>query len=158
MDKKVAEYMEEALFLARDNMNSLKGGPFGAVIVRNGEVIARGTNKVITENDPTCHAEVVAIREACRVTGSYHLQGCTIYSSCEPCPMCLGAIYWAHLDKLYFAAGKKDAAKAGFADDLIYQEIQRHHIDRKIQAEQIMREEAIKIFDRWIELDTDIVY
>jgi tRNA(Arg) A34 adenosine deaminase TadA len=158
MKKEVSEFMKMALDLARDNMEDLNGGPFGAVIVKDGEIIAKGTNRVLSENDPTSHAEIVAIRDACKTTGSYHLHGCTIYSSCEPCPMCLAAIYWARIDKLYFAAGKKDAARAGFADDHIYQEINRHPIERTIPSEQIMKKQAIEVFNRWRKLNPDIIY
>jgi tRNA(Arg) A34 adenosine deaminase TadA len=158
MEKEASEFMNIALDLARDNMKNLNGGPFGAVIVKNGEIIAQGINRVLKENDPTCHAEIVAIRNACKKTGTYHLHGCVIYSSCEPCPMCLAAIYWARIDKLYYAAGKKDAARAGFADDHIYQEINRHPIERTIPSKQIMKKQAIEVFKGWNELNPDIIY
>jgi len=152
------KYMAEALRLAAGNMKKQNGGPFGAVIVKDGKIIARGSNEVLMHNDPTAHAEIVAIRKACEVLGSFQLDDCDIYSSCEPCPMCLGAIYWARPDKLYFAASRKDAATAGFDDEHIYHEIPKEIEDRKIPTIQIMQSEAKEIFDQWIELDLDIVY
>jgi tRNA(Arg) A34 adenosine deaminase TadA len=150
--------MAEALRLARQNMEARKGGPFGAVIVKDGEIIAKGANTVLQQKDPTCHAEIVAIREACEKLGDYHLHDCTIYSSCEPCPMCLGAIYWSKVDKLYFAAGREDAAIADFADQEIYEEIEKPIPDRNLLTEQIMQDEARDIFREWRELGLDIVY
>jgi tRNA(Arg) A34 adenosine deaminase TadA len=158
MNKKDREYMELALSLAQRNMEERKGGPFGAVIVKDGEIIASGSNTVLQETDPTCHAEIVAIRKACEVTGEYHLEGCTLYSSCEPCPMCLGAIYWSRIDRLVFAAGKEDAAIAEFADEEIYEEFKKSLADRKIPTEQVMQQEARRIFEEWKRLGLDIVY
>lgn len=150
--------MAEAIRLANENIPSGKGGPFGAVVVKNGEIIARGSNHVLADNDPTAHAEVVAIREACRVLGSFQLDGCEIYTSCEPCPMCLGAIYWARPDKLYFAANRHDAAAAGFDDHFIYQEINSKIADRKIETHQILRADALQAFETWIEMDKKKLY
>jgi len=126
-----------------------RGGPFGAVIARNGEVIGRGWNKVTTSQDPTAHAEIVAIREACRTLKSPHLDGCDIYTSCEPCPMCLGAIYWARLRRLYFAATRQDAAAAGFDDELIYQEICLPVDQRRLPTRQLLRAQALEALNEW---------
>lgn len=131
--------------------NSVKegGGPFGAVIARDGEIVAQGNNRVTINNDPTAHAEVNAIRNACAKLGVYDLEGCEIYTSCEPCPMCLGAIYWAHLDKIYYANDRKDAAKIGFDDDFIYKEIALSPYRRQKPSEILLRDEAIKAFKMW---------
>ena len=126
------EFMQEAIRLSIENVTSGKGGPFGAVIVKDGKIIARGANQVTSSNDPTAHAEVVAIRNACKELGSFQLDGCEIYTSCEPCPMCLGAIYWARPNAVFFAADKSDAAAGGFDDDFIYQEINKDLMQRKI--------------------------
>lgn len=151
-------FMAEAIRLAEQNIGSGKGGPFGAVIVKNGEIIARGSNQVTSRNDPTAHAEVVAIREACQQLGSFQLEGCEIYCSCEPCPMCLGAIYWARPDIVFFAAGREDAARAGFDDDFIYREINTDFHKRTIPARQFMRNGAIEVFNQWINSDIKIPY
>lgn len=143
------EFMSRAIELALENARSGRGGPFGAVIVRNGESIAEGTNSVAATNDPTGHAEIVAIRLACAKLGIFELNGCEIYSSCEPCPMCLGAIYWARPARIYFAARAADASKAGFDDSLIYNEIARPHANRRIPMIQIMRAEALEPFRAW---------
>lgn len=150
--------MAEAISLAEQNIGNGKGGPFGAVIVKNGEIIARGSNHVTLWNDPTAHAEVVAIREACQQLGSFQLDGCEIYCSCEPCPMCLGAIYWARPERVFFAAGREDAARAGFDDDFIYREISIKLHDRSIPTSQFMRDEAIEVFNQWINSDLKIPY
>lgn len=147
MEKK--EYMLEAIRLSFETMRNNTGGPFGAVIVKDGKIIAKGSNNVLQNNDPTAHAEVVAIREACKVLGTFQLTGCELYTSCEPCPMCLGAIYWARPDKLYFANTKKDAAAIGFDDEFIYKEIELPFSDRSIRTEQLGREEAMKAFEEW---------
>ena len=127
------------------------GGPFGAVIVRNGEIIARGENRVTVCNDPTAHAEVSAIREAAARLGTYDLSGCEIYSSCEPCPMCLGAIYWARLDRLYYAGTRADAANVGFDDAHIYEELPLDPSQRELPTESLLREEAQRVFEAWAE-------
>jgi tRNA(Arg) A34 adenosine deaminase TadA len=142
-------YMQEAISLADKNVHNGNGGPFGAVVVKDGIVIGRGGNRVTTSNDPTAHAEIVAIREASKKLGTFDLSGCEIYASCEPCPMCLGAIYWAHIDKLYYAATKDDAAKANFDDSFIYAEIAKPKDQRQLQSVQMMREDAIKVFEEW---------
>jgi tRNA(Arg) A34 adenosine deaminase TadA len=142
-------FLRMALALAKKGMDDGCGGPFGAVIVKNGEVIGQGFNRVTSINDPTAHAEVVAIRDACNHLNTYQLTGCTIYSSCEPCPMCLGAIYWARPDKLVYASTKEDAAAIGFDDAFIYKEIQLDKTDRKIETINILREEGKKVFDMW---------
>ncbi|WP_367328297.1 nucleoside deaminase [Lentimicrobium sp.] len=152
------EFMAEALRLAEENIASGRGGPFGAVVVKNGEIIARGSNHVTSDNDPTAHAEVVAIREACAALGSFQLDGCEIYCSCEPCPMCLGAIYWARPERIYFAAGRRDAADAGFDDDFIDREISLIPGQRSIPGGQLLREEALHVFRQWKESDRKIPY
>ncbi len=134
------------------------GGPFGAVIAREGEIIAEGSNGVTIYNDPTAHAEVTAIRKACEKLGTFDLTGCEIYTSCEPCPMCLGAIYWAHLDKIYYANDRKDAADIGFDDDFIYQEIEVKPQYRKKPSEILMREEGLEAFRIWNKKTDKIEY
>lgn len=143
------KFMQEAIRLSFETMRNGKGGPFGCVIVKDGKIIAEGFNQVTSSNDPTAHAEVVAIREACKKLNTFQLNGCEIYTSCEPCPMCLGAIYWARPDKLYFANTQNDAAQIGFDDRFIYQEINLSLSERKIPTIQLGREFAIKAFDEW---------
>ncbi len=142
--------MREAIKLSAESVRS-GGGPFGAVIVRNGEIIARGENRVTVCNDPTAHAEVSAIREAAARLGTYDLSGCEIYSSCEPCPMCLGAIYWARLDRLYYAGTRADAANVGFDDAHIYEELPLDPSQRELPTESLLREEAQIVFEAWAE-------
>ncbi len=142
--------MQEAIRLAQHGMNLNEGGPFGCVIVTDGEIIGRGNNKVILTNDPTAHAEVVAIREACHHLNTFQLDNCEIYTSCEPCPMCLSAIYWARLKKIYYACSRTDAATIGFDDDFIYKEISKGLGERQIPLEQLMREEALVVFNEWM--------
>ena len=149
--------MARAIQLAIDNVQS-GGGPFGAVIVKDGELISEGTNRVTSSNDPTAHAEVLAIREACRKLGVFHLAGCEIYASCEPCPMCLGAIYWARLDRIYFAGVAADAAKIGFDDSFIYRELTEAPPKRKIPMIQLQREEALAAFRSWKAKPDKIIY
>lgn len=143
------EFMAEAIRLSVANVEEGKGGPFGAVIVKDGKIIARGVNNVTGGNDPTAHAEVVAIRNACQVLGSFQLDGCEIYTSCEPCPMCLGAIYWARPDKMYYANSKEDAAAIEFDDQFIYEEMARPIGERKLFTQQMMRGEAMEAFEKW---------
>lgn len=150
--------MEEAINLAKQNLKHKNGGPFGAVVVRDGIIIGRGVNTVTTQNDPTAHAEVNAIREACSTINSFQLDECEIYSSCEPCPMCLGAIYWARPKKFYYAATREDAARAGFDDSEIYREIQLPIQLRKIPSEQMMEPEANEVFITWVNLEQKIEY
>ena len=142
------ELMREAIRLSIENVDN-GGGPFGAVIARDGEIIATGTNRVTASNDPTAHAEVSAIRSAAEVLGTFNLSGCEIFTSCEPCPMCLGAIYWARLDKVYFANTKADAKAIGFDDSFIYDELALPREGRKLPSEEMMRNEAIVAFERW---------
>ena len=144
------DFMMRAITLSEDSVKN-GGGPFGAVIVKNGEIIAEASNCVTIDNDPTAHAEVSAIRKATKILGTYDLSGCEIYTSCEPCPMCLGAIYWAHLDKIYYANDRKDAARIGFDDDFIYQEIALDAKDRKKPSEVLLRDEALEAFKMWDE-------
>jgi len=141
--------MREAIRLAQEKMRAGQGGPFGAVIVYRGQIIARGWNQVPATKDPTAHAEMVAIREACRHLDDFRLAGCELYTSCEPCPMCLSAAYWARLDRLYFAAGRRDAASAGFDDEFLYQEIGRPFVERKLSTTQLLRDEALPAFEEW---------
>lgn len=154
----IKEFMNEAITLAESNITELKGGPFGAIIVKNGEIIGRGSNHVTTDNDPTAHAEIVAIRDACKNMGTFDLSDCEIYASCEPCPMCLGAIYWARLGKLYYAGTKDDAAKADFDDSFIYKEFELPKDKRLIPSVQVLREKAVKVFEKWIEHEDKVPY
>ena len=140
--------MNAAIRLSHQSLKK-NSGPFGCVIVKDGRVIARAHNAVTLTNDPTAHAEVLAIRKACRKLGTYQLAGCELYSSCEPCPMCLGAIYWSRPEKVYFGCTRKDAADAGFDDDLIYHEIAADIRSRKITFGELMRDEAMKAFKEW---------
>lgn len=158
MEKYDPSFMQEAIKLARENIKSGKGGPFGAVVVKDGKIVASAMNEVTSTDDPTAHAEVVAIRRACKTLNTYQLEGCEIYSSCEPCPMCLGAIYWARPDRVYYAGTRKDAADSGFDDDFIYQEIEMLPADRKIPFVNIMRNEAIEAFKDWDESGLEIHY
>lgn len=150
--------MQEAIDLAVKNVHAGQGGPFGALVVRDGEVIARATNRVTSINDPTAHAEIMAIRKACERLGHFELSGCTLYASCEPCPMCLGAIYWARLDRVYYAGTREDAAAVGFDDEYIYRELDRSPSERKIPMENMMRGEAQRAFQAWIKTDDRMEY
>ena len=141
--------MRMAITLSEQNVKQNQGGPFGAVIVKNGKVIAASANRVISETDPTAHAEVSAIRLACKELKTYDLSGCEIYTSCEPCPMCMGAIYWARIDKVYYANTKTDAAYIGFDDHLIYRELEFDMANRKLRFEQVLRDEAFAVFKLW---------
>lgn len=141
--------MREAINLSLQMMRRGKGGPFGAVVVRSGQIIGRGWNRVTSSNDPTAHAEVVAIRAACRRLKAFHLEACELYVSCEPCPMCLAAIYWARIKKVYYANTRKDAASIGFDDDFIYTEVCRPISGRKLRMRQMMRAEALAAFEEW---------
>jgi guanine deaminase len=151
------KFMQRAINLSRKSVK-LGGGPFGAVIVKNGEIIAEASNGVTKNNDPTGHAEINAIRKAAKELQNFDLNGCEIYSSCEPCPMCLGAIYWAGLDQLYFANTKEDAAQIQFDDQFIYEEIEKPFQERRLITKQIMRNEAIKAFQDWEDLESKIRY
>ena len=156
--KKEQLFMLEALKLAHNNIKQIHGGPFGAVIVKDGKIIAKASNRVVINNDPTAHAEIVAIREACNKLGTFQLDECEIYTSCEPCPMCLGAIYWARPKRVYYAATREDAELAGFDDSFIYSEIQVPGKERTIPFQQIFRSEAKKIFKEWIDSENSIEY
>ncbi len=142
------DFMRQAIDLSVDNVKN-GGGPFGAVIVKDGEIVASGVNRVTANNDPTAHAEVCAIRNACAKTKSFKLEGCTIYTSCEPCPMCLSAIYWAGISKIYYGNTKLDADKIGFGDNFIYEELDKPMEKRTIPTKPLMREEALKAFEDW---------
>jgi guanine deaminase len=151
-------FMARAIQLSIEGVQSGHGGPFGAVIVRENKVIAEGVNRVTSTNDPTAHAEIVAIRLACQSLGTFELSGCDLYTSCEPCPMCLGAIYWARLERIYFANTAEDAAEIGFDDAFIYDELKQVHSQRRVPAVQMMREEALAGFRAWINKPGKIHY
>lgn len=151
------ELMRKAIGLSVRNV-AMGGGPFGAVIARDGEIIATGVNRVTADHDPTAHAEVNAIRAAAEKLGTYDLSGCEIYTSCEPCPMCLGAIYWAHLDRMYYGNDKHDAAMAGFDDAFIYEELELNPEERRLSSRRLLPEEAIEAFDRWREKTDKVEY
>jgi len=142
------EFMKKAIELSIESVNS-GGGPFGCVIVKDEKIISEGSNKVTSTNDPTAHGEIVAIREACKKINNFNLKGLELYSTCEPCPMCLSAIYWARIDKVYYANTRKDAQKIDFDDSLIYSEFQKNIDKRKIPMIQMMRNEALKAFELW---------
>ncbi len=152
------DFMREAIRLAKEGMHNGIGGPFGAVVVKNGKIIGKGNNRVASSNDPTAHAEVVAIRDACKNLNHFQLDGCVLYTSCEPCPMCLGAIYWARPEKIFFACTKADAAAINFDDDFIYKEMDAPLPERKIPAIELLREEGLKAFKDWMEKEDKIVY
>ena len=151
------ELMRKAIALSVENV-AHNGGPFGAVIARDGEIIATGVNRVTSECDPTAHAEVSAIRAAAKKLGTFDLSGCEIYTSCEPCPMCLGAIYWAHLDRMYYGNNKYDAAAIGFDDAFIYEELDLKVTERKLHSEVLLPEEAIQAFRDWTEKTDKVEY
>lgn len=142
-------FMRRAIELAFEGIQSNKGGPFGAVVVKDGIIIGEGNNQVTSTNDPTAHAEVTAIRNACKALNSFQLDGCILYTSCEPCPMCLGAIYWARPDKIYFACTREDAAAIQFDDQFIYDEIGKAFDERKIKCINLLRDEAVSVFEAW---------
>ncbi|MCA9758385.1 MAG: nucleoside deaminase [Candidatus Eisenbacteria bacterium] len=143
------QFMREAIRLSRDKMRKNQGGPFGAIVVHGSEIVGRGWNQVTSANDPTAHAEVTAIRKACKKLGTFHLNGCVLYTSCEPCPMCLAAAYWARIDRIYFAGTRKDAARAGFDDEFLYREISKPGSRRSLPMEQLLRKEAVEAFEEW---------
>jgi len=142
------EFMKRAIELSIESVNK-NGGPFGSVIAKDNKIIAEGSNKVTFSNDPTAHGEIVAIREACKKLNNFNLSGCELYSTCEPCPMCLSAIYWARIDKVYYANTREDARKIDFDDSFIYSEIKKNINERKIPMTQMMRDEALKAFELW---------
>jgi guanine deaminase len=143
------QFMRRAIALALDNVRAGNGGPFAAIVVKDGRVIAEGTNRVTSSNDPTAHAEIVAIREACRVLNDFQITGCDLYTTCEPCPMCFGAIYWARPTRVFYAGTAADAAAAGFDDAFIYDELKLPSVGRRIPTAQILREESLAIFAAW---------
>lgn len=143
------DFMRRAIQMAIDNAKAGRGGPFAALVVRDGAVVSEGTNRVTIDNDPTAHAEVVAIRNACQNLGLFQLDGCDLYTSCEPCPMCLGAIYWARPARVFYGASQDDAAKAGFDDAFIYRELAKPHSERKIEMRQLLNDEATAPFTAW---------
>lgn len=156
--KKHEQYMSEAVQEALTGMNNNEGGPFGCIVVKDDKIIGRGNNKVTSSNDPTAHAEITAIRDACKNLDSFQLDGCIIYTSCEPCPMCLSAIYWARPDKVYYGCDQFDAAKIGFDDAFIYNEIALTKENRKIPFIQIAAEIALEPFNQWSEKTDKIDY
>lgn len=151
-------FMDEAIRMAESNLESNNGGPFGAVVVKDGRIISKGANSVIKTNDPTAHAEIVAIRQACEALNDFQLTDCDIYCSCEPCPMCLGALYWARPARIFFAASREDAAEAGFDDAFIYNELYKQTSERKIEMRQLKHEDAKAVFKKWTDLDRKIPY
>lgn len=151
------EFMRKAIALSDESVDA-GGGPFGAVIVKDGKVVGAAANRVTLNNDPTAHAEVMAIREACQNLGTFDLSGCTLYASCEPCPMCLSAIYWARIDEYFYANDKNDAKSIDFDDAFIYEEIDKKPEERYIKRGQIIRDEAIKVFEKWREKDDKVRY
>jgi guanine deaminase len=153
-----ADHMRRAIALSLEMMRSGRGGPFGAVIVKDGRIIAEGFNQVTSANDPTAHAEVVAVRLACQALRTFDLTGCEIYTSCEPCPMCLGAIYWARLDRIYFANDRHDAAKVGFRDDFLYHEIPLPLEQRAIPTLQLLQAEGQVAFQEWDLKEDKVAY
>ena len=155
--KEHKKYIDRAIELARKSMNS-GGGPFGAVVVRSGEIVSEGMNRVVADRNPTAHAEIMAIEEACRVLGTHSLEGCIIYSSCEPCPMCLGAIYWSRLDAVYFSATHRDAGNASFDDSFIYSELNKPCDQRSLPCIRIPAEKAVTVFDDWKSSEKKIPY
>jgi tRNA(Arg) A34 adenosine deaminase TadA len=159
MSQTDSEFMLRAIALAQAGVDSNAGGPFGCVIVKNGGVVGEGVNRVTSTNDPTAHAEIVAIRDACRNLNSFQLDGCVVYTSCEPCPMCLGAIYWARPDRIIIACDRNDAAKAGFDDAFIYDELCGSDLSqRKVPISTILRDEGLKVFQNWIAKPDKIEY
>ncbi len=152
------DWMRQAIDLAIQNVRSERGGPFGALVVKEGQLIATGANSVTASNDPTAHAEVVAIRNACRDLGTFQLSGCELYTSCEPCPMCLGAIYWARPERFYFACGRDDAMAYGFDDTFIHNELFQQPEQRTISGQRLLREEGLEAFEGWMRSQARIPY
>jgi len=153
-----SQFMARAIELARMSVETSSGGPFGCVIVKDGEIVGEGHNRVTSTSDPTAHAEIIAIRDACARLGSFQLDGCIIYTSCEPCPMCLGAIYWARPDAIFYAGTREDAAAAGFDDQYIYDEIALENDLRRMRMQPILRDEARIVFRLWIDKDDKTRY
>ena len=151
-------FMRQAIELAKNGMEAGNGGPFGCVIVKDGQIIGQGSNMVLKTNDPAAHAEVVAIREACKNLNNFQLEGCEVYTSCEPCPMCLGAIYWAHIERIVYAANKNDAANAGFDDSFIYEQFALPPSQRSIKAVNLRMTDSCLPFETWKRLESKIEY
>jgi guanine deaminase len=151
-------FMREAIRLSLEGVRAGRGGPFGCVVVRAGKIVGRGSNQVTSTCDPTAHAEVVAIRDACRNLGKFQLPDCTLYASCEPCPMCLSAIYWAHIPKAYYGNTRQDAAAIGFDDDFIYRQIPLPVADRKVEMSPLLRDEANRAFSEWVGKKDKVAY
>ncbi len=158
MTEQDKKFMQEAIRLSRKGMQSNEGGPFGCVIVKDDQIIGRGNNQVTSTNDPTAHAEVVAIRNACKELGHFQLEDCIVYTSCEPCPMCLGAIYWARPKKIFFACSRADAAAINFDDDFLYNEIPLPIEQRQIETRQILQEEGNEVFEAWAQKEDKTEY
>jgi tRNA(Arg) A34 adenosine deaminase TadA len=152
------KFLRQAIDLAVENVRRGQGGPFGALVVRDGEVMATGTNRVTASNDPTAHAEMTAIREACRKLSSFQLDGCEIYTSCEPCPMCLGAIYWARVKAFYFAGNQDDAARGQFDDSFIYRELHKPVGGRTIPGYRLLETEGFRPFEEWLKTQNKVPY
>jgi tRNA(Arg) A34 adenosine deaminase TadA len=152
------DFIQHAIQLAAKHMRAKDGGPFGALVARENAIIATGWNKVTSSNDPTAHAEVTAIRAAAARLGSFVLQGCVLYSSCEPCPMCLGAAYWARVERIVFAATRADAAAAGFDDEQLYRELALPPASRRLPMEQILRDKAVEVFEEWRQMPGKVMY
>lgn len=152
------KYMQRAIAVARQGMNDDKGGPFGAVVVRNDEIIAEACNRVSSSNDPTAHAEIEVIRKACHKLGTFQLSDCIIYTSCEPCPMCFGAIYWAHIKAVYYGCTKEDAASIDFDDQFIYDELEKAQENQSIPFVKMMQSEANEVFKEWEQKANKVLY
>ena len=151
-------FMRRAIELAQEGIDQNQGGPFGCVVVKDGRIIGEGCNRVTSTNDPSAHAEIVAMREACRNLKTFQLDGCSIYTSCEPCPMCLGAIYWARPAEVFFAGTREDAASAGFDDEMIYVELEKPNDERQRPMKNLMRGEAVEVFRSWLEKPDKVEY
>ena len=158
MNENDIAFMRRAIELAQSGVDNDQGGPFGCVVVKDGRIVGEGYNQVTSTNDPTAHAEIVAIRDACRRLKSFQLTDCTVYTSCEPCPMCLGAIYWARPAAIYFAGTREDAAAAGFDDELFYDELDRPNDERQLKLQPMLRDEAQKVFDNWNQKSNKVEY
>ena len=152
------KFMREAIAVSLKGIRENEGGPFGCIVVKGNDIVGIGNNKVTSSNDPTAHAEIVAIRDACKNLGSFQLDDCEIYTSCEPCPMCLGAIYWARPKMIYYANNREDAASIGFDDSMIYEEMSKNYADRKIPIRSISRDEAYKVFEEWRDKEDKTTY
>jgi len=149
MTEKDREFMRRAISLAQNGIDRNAGGPFGAVVVKDAEIVGEGFNQVTSTNDPTAHAEIVAIRAACQNLNNFQLDGCVLYTSCEPCPMCLGAIYWARPERVFYACTREDAANIGFDDQFIYEEIEKNFEHRQMKLVNLLRDEGLTIFENW---------